>query len=517
MPRNKLSIQGSRSVFFSPETQVSLEKKTVNFQNLGFRTRLFLQDNPRALRALKALILKLRINDKISLKSHHIEKAFKIIQLERKLPHGVLNNLSALPVNFETIIQGVSDKLALELLVLSKQNKQLHHGLPHALEVEKRTMCVLREEKIWQTDTVPDRFLRAVTACLVRLNDYVQKDKNNDNEAKTAASVANALVRALCLEKNNVEQIIQWMSYQIIVGGTLPLMSVSGAMDLIDFQLELETIVPEPVNQLNRRLIVEMKQVAKIVGENDKTPGAVLVNVLNQTRDKTLATLDLIKKHTDGSEILQVFFDAKLKAYYSDNRLRRHCTADDLTMFGSEKRFFAAVNQQAFLTSIIPHLSMPPEYFQADDINQNKLYRFIEVCRTAYPKSFASGVFARVFNLAFEKYSIDSVIKEMFFDSYAMNRERVFLEGQMKLLRRRESKAPRMGLSFASAKIPGVDSVNLQALQIFYAAHPSRQTALVKALMMAVVLQEGQILAYHLQHINIDEVKKEAVFGCRCF
>ncbi|MDX2345242.1 MAG: hypothetical protein QNK11_00005, partial [Legionella sp.] len=411
--------------------------------------------------------------------------------------------LTCLPVNFEEIIQGLSDKLADKLPERTKNYWQLHHGLAHALEVEKRTLQELKKQNIWQDNTTNHRFLRAMTGCLARLHDYVQKNKNN--EAVTAGYISEQLITALKLNEldqsdQDLKKLIQWMSYQIILGGTTNLM---GSMDLIDFQLKLEKIRPKQSASSNATLIAEMKQVAKIVGENDKTPGAVLGTVLSQARDKTLATFDLVKKHTRDTKSLQTFFNKKLVKYYSDETLSEHYNAwTDIFLFSGMSGFSDAVNQQAFFTSITPHVLMTAEFLKAGDKNKEKLYCFIEACREVYPESF---------DAAFEKYDIAHVMKEIFFNSNTIANEIRFIDSQTALLEHRKE-------SVADSRATEADKANLIALKAFYDEQtPEQQAALLKSLMMGVVLQEGQLLAYRFQNTNVDDLASEALSGCRCF
>ncbi|MCH9757262.1 MAG: hypothetical protein K0U37_08760 [Gammaproteobacteria bacterium] len=502
-----------------------------------------------ALSVFKTSILKIRNVDHINLQPHHLSQSVKAIYLQRVLPVDCLIALEdclregMVLGNTQVIIKEVSQTHALELPALATSRRQLHHSLPHALEIEKRTMRALKARGIWQDDTETHQFLRDITSCIAVLHDYVQKNNENadsayeSNEEATAAFVCEQLLKGLRIplggvtashEQNNVRKLIQLMTHQMIVGGTTVLMGdfsgevVPKSMDLIDLQPILEEVknnidferAHDPSNQT---LIDEITQVAKELGKHDKMPGAVLINVIDQARDQALATMPLVRKHCHGMQMISAFFESIFTHYFSEMVLRPYYTAEDEALFGSEEAFFVAVNQQAFFTSFIPHLSMPPEFLPEGNHDQVNLYAFIAACRQQY--SDASDDFAQFFDDAFEQYGIADIVSRRFFSSGGIAFEGKFIESQIAPLERRAAELKAEGMSDAMVqalvdpRVPRIDKMNLTALKTFYDSCKrvvlKADEDLIKNLMMGVVLQAGQLLAEQLQVEHTAELRQE--------
>ncbi|MCH9757263.1 MAG: hypothetical protein K0U37_08765 [Gammaproteobacteria bacterium] len=477
----------------------------------------------------------------INLQPKHLNAAVRSIELQRALPERcsilfeTYLDLGVIPVNFEEVIHDVSNTNALKLPDLAKLRRQLHHSLPHALEIEHRTMRLLKELGIWQADTERDKFLLSITSCIVLLHDYVQKisDKSQyeSNEEATAAQVSDWLVSVLGIPEtnassaqDNVKKIIELMAHRMIVGGTTVLFdsNMTTSIDLIDFIPVLEKSMTENagiiVDSSNQTLLHELNNVSKAIGVNDKTPGAVLVNMVEQARDVSLATVPLVQANCPhGASRLKAFFSSTyFTPYYDDEALlRTYYTEKDAELCGDENGFFKAVNQQTFCTHIAPHISMPAEFLAADNENQIKLYQFIDRCRESYSTLPDATEFSAVFEAAFEECNMMTVLHNVFFTG--IKRERSFSATQIGPLETRESDLRSEGVDtsevhrFVDATVPLKDGANLTGLKTFFdTSSPVNQKALCKELLMAVVLQAGQVLAVRLQSLS-REAEERAV------
>ena len=483
----------------------------------------------KSLVALKKWVGDRRISG-IDLKAKHLNAAVKSIELREALPENCSDllvdylEIGVIPANFEEQIEDVSNRHALELTKLAKLRRQLHHSLPHALEIERRTKRLAKELGIWQADTARDKFLLSITSSLVLLHDYVQKispqSLYESNEEETAAKVSSWLVTVLGIpeegalpEQTNVRKLIELMAHRMIVGGTTSLFDkkMSASVDLIDFVSVLEesmdgngAMITDPSN---KTLIHDIDAVAKAIGVNDKTPGAVLINMVEQARDPELATIPLVRTHCRaGASRLDAFYkSAHFKPYYETEALRPYYNSEkDDALFKEQGGFSKAVNLQTLCTHIAPHISMPPEFLAEGNLNQNKLYQFMERCRTSYAESSEPGAFTEVFETAFEEYDMEAVLDAVFFRGIQF--EQSFSTSQIAPLVRRESDLLSEGIDtseihrFVDSTVPQKDANNLSGLKEFYSSSsPANRAALSKELLMAVVLQAGQVLSLRLK------------------
>jgi len=310
----------------------------------------------------------------IKIQKKHVNAVSISIKQQRALPDGCLilldTYLEALPSDFNAVgrINTLSDERARELKIFAEKYDFVHHDVEHALEIEPRTMNQAKELKIWQAETPRDAFLRAITACMIRLHDYkksagfVNAKSGESDEEVTANRVTLWLNTALNLpdeatatdEQNCVKQVIQFMAHRIIVCGTTMIYSQKRTLDLIELLFVLEQSAADAHVSLssksNQSFVEHVNIITILTGQNDKNPAASLLNVLDQLQNPSLATLPLLQKYYGNISVLEVFCSSsEFKAYYNHDRLREHYQARGFEHDYDERVFFELVNKQAFL------------------------------------------------------------------------------------------------------------------------------------------------------------------------
>tara|TARA_R110002126_G_scaffold175960_1_gene324553 strand:- start:2884 stop:4593 length:1710 start_codon:yes stop_codon:yes gene_type:complete len=462
---------------------------------------------------------------KISINRSHINAVSTSIKQQRALPDDCLSlldrYLAGLPSDFDIIarINAVSDEHAHDLSLSAEEHELVHHDLPHALEIEWRTMNMLKQLGMWQTETPSDVFFRASIACMIRLHDHEQKNQRlgSSNEEITAERVIAWLNTALNLsddeihataEEIAVKHILQFMAHRIIVCGTTMIYSQKRTLDLIELLFVLEKTAEDKRFSLalksNQSLIERINITTILVGANDKNPGASLLNALMQLKQSNMNTLSLIKHYYHEVSVLEAFFTStKFKAYYDGDRLREYYDAGGFSADYDERGFFEAVNKQAFLISIVPHVCMRPEFLKITDASRTQLRAFIQLCRSNLHSD--PEVFKQAFEDAFDTYGVAEIVHHLFFAQ--ISSEVGFSCSQEGgLIEMTEAGLPGMGLtraevvySLIDSSVPSKDAMNLQGLKIFYdELTPEYKILLCKELAMTVVCQAGAMKALEL-------------------
>ncbi|MDX2346000.1 MAG: hypothetical protein QNK11_03905 [Legionella sp.] len=429
----------------------------------------------------------------INLESKHLNAVTTTIEWEEKLSENCLNELNlylankTIPYDFDEKINNLSRQCGRDISARAEKSLLLHHALPHAFEVKERTLNMIKALNVWQADTNRDKFLRELTGCIAFLHDYEQRNKSvmyESNEEATVEPVAAKLCEALGIsEKKPIRQLIYYMSHQVIVPGTTFLVGkgMQAAMDLRELHLAAKESTQSQISSGNSRrlsnqvFIADLCMVTQAIGVNDKQPAAVLLNVRAQADNPALETLALIKAHCSDVSRLCCFFSEKDKentpwftSYYPDEKLY--------------------INAQAFLMAMPPHLCMPSEFMSEGEPMRKDYYRFLQVCRESYAASQSD--FSIIFEQAFQNYNMEAVMQAVLFNHNRIAAEKLFSATQIQILKLNDER-------FVDASVPRTDMKNLDGLKAFYdASSKDEKTALLKELIMGVVLQAGQMLAF---------------------
>lgn len=475
----------------------------------------------------------------INIQSKHVNAVSLSIEQQRELPDDCLmlldTYLEALPSNFNAVgrINAVSDMHAKELKIFAEQYDFVHHDLEHALEIESRTMNQAKALKIWPEETPRDAFLRAITGCMIRLHDhkksvgFILAKSGESDEEITAKRVILWLNTVLNIpdevtatdEQNCVRHMIQFMAHRIIVCGTTMIYSKKRTLDLIELLFVLEQAAADVEVSLssksNQSFIEQVNIMTILAGQNDKNPGASLLNVLEQLKRPSLATLPLLKRYYGNILVLDTFFlSPQFKAYYDPDRLREHYYAGGFDHNYDERDFFELLNKQAFLMMVVPHISMCLE-----SAKSKVLHRFIQVCRANL--ALDPDVFKDEFEALFVEYDVSEQMNRLFFEK--LGAEAAFSTSQEGGLSEMANiNLPGMGVkraelvySLIDPNVPLQDAMNLNALQLFYdGLAPAHGISLCKTLMMTVVVQAGAMKARELGLVDLHKNKPTSHLTC---
>lgn len=458
-----------------------------------------------------------------ALKKHHIETVVSLITNQMALPETILetlqSHLDCCP-DFESRINSLLAIHAPELLVSANTHHLIHHALPHALETANRANKVLDNLGILVNDDQISRFLRAAINVMIQFHDHEQKSKGEYNslEMATAARVSQWLSNVLAIsDESCLKLLLNFIANHIIVLGTTIVYSPTRTMDLSELFLEFKDVAVAAslkttyqsqelpvVLESKVGLVYCMDAIMLIVGICDKNPAAIYDLVVMQEANSFTSTLPMIKSYSPTPLLLEQFFASQAFQRSFNN--------------GSSD----AINQQAFLMALTPHLCMRAELSgvsQREDAHT--FMKLIALCRKERLNNLDHVAFMQWFNRQCLTHEMNRVVLAFFFAD--IEREIAFCKSQElslvfvanKLMSMRFS--PKSLAAAASGRfqplinpqVPVRDAENLRALKQFYdSLDKPQQEALIGELLFVVVVQAGEMDAEQLGLINgepIDE------------
>lgn len=457
-----------------------------------------------------------------TLKVHHIETVVTLINNQMALPETILSSLQSYLgccPNFESIINDLLAVHAPELLVSATTHHLIHHSLPHALETANRVNKVLDNLGILINNDDVSRFLRAVINVLIQFHDHEQKNKGEHNsvEVATAVRVSDWLNNALAIsDESDLKLLLNFVANHIIVLGTTIIFSPTRTMDLSELFLEFKDVAvsaalkvayksPELPVVLESKvgLVYSLDAIMLIVGICDKNPAAIYDLVAMQEASASTATLPMIKSYSQTPLLLEQFF--------TSDGFRRSFNN------GSSD----AINQQAFLMSLTPHLCMRAELSGANQREDAHTFmKLIALCRKERLNNLDHVAFMHWFNSQCLTHEMNRVVLAFFFAD--IDREIAFCKSQElslvfvanKLMSMRFSPKSVAGAAsgrfqpLINPQVPVQDAENLRALKQFYdGLDKSQQEVLIGELLFVVVVQAGEMDAEELGLTNMEHIR----------
>lgn len=448
-----------------------------------------------------------------TLKVHHIETVVTLITNQIALPENILISLKAhleCCPDFESTIDKLLTAHAPELLASAAQHNLIHHSLPHALETANRVNKVLDNLGILTNGDDTSRFLRAIINVMIQFHDHEQKIKGEYNsvEVATAARVSQWLSNALAIsDESSLKLLLNFVANHIIVLGTSIVYSPTRTMDLSELFIEFKDVAVAAslkvayqsqelpvVLESKAGLVYCMDAIMLIVGICDKNPAAIYDLVAMQEANAATATLPMIKSYTQTPLLLEQFF--------ASGAFRRSFNN------GSSD----AINQQAFLMSLTPHLCMRAELSGANQrADAHTFMKLIALCRQERLNNLDHVAFMQWFNNQCLTHEMNRVVLSFFFAD--IEREIAFCKSQElslvfvanKLMSMRFSPKSLAGAAsgrfqpLINPQVPVEDAENLRALKQFYdRLDKSGQETLIGELLFVVVVQAGEMDAEQL-------------------
>lgn len=484
----------------------------INFnQQLSNQSLLFLNTLWRNAPYLFDQMIAKLARHSLALKVYHIDRVVSLLHDQRALPETVLESLGfylAQRPEIESRINTLFITNAPELLSSALRYDLIHHSLPHALEISTRVAKVMDTLSILTNKDAISCFLRAVVNVMVQFHDLEQKNKGlyHSVEEASAARVSGWIKALMGIsEDSEPGWLIDYIANHIIVLGTTMIYSSKRTMDLSELFLDFQSVAASAGWFVNDVLLDKLPilpdskagfvhlidSIMLIVGVCDKNPAAIYDVVVQQEANLEIATLPLIRSYIKTPLYIERFF----------------------THGGFSKLFNASssdrINQQAFFLALIPHLCMRTELcVLAQKQDASHFIQLILLLRKLRTNTRDPDEFMCLFRSRCQKSNINRLVSTIFFE--AIDNEIHFCETQTqglvfvanKLISMRFSPKSSSGVAsghfepLINPLAPIRDAANLKALQRFYLSlDSSEQEALSCELLMAVVLQAGEIVA----------------------
>ena len=487
----------------------TIMKKTEQVWMLNERTLVFFGElavrDEAAFNLLMAEFKNLCTTNQLFLKDAHIDTVIASLDKHTQLPNDSLRTLNAYlddeRPDIQRIVKHLRDAHRPELTRTASIRSLVHHDIPHAKEIKRRSEHVFRTIfNLCNTDSINSQeyFFRKVACLMIELHDLVQKDPGEyaSVELATAARVVSQLTGALNIIDNpGMIKIIELMADQIIVTGTTLIFSpkhtadLSQILDMVKRASSGPTLSAdvEPVDADVSRFKDTLEIVSLVTGVCDKTPTAILGTADFDDAVGTPSPLPLIKEYCATPEtptILENFF-----------------TSQHFTPFF---RGEVNISWRRFLISLVPHMSMRAEL--CADTEEAKTYMsFIRECREARRFDDRTN-FRGWYDRHFTEKNMSKVMQTLFFSNIA--KEAGFSRSQatsLTVVRNRLAELlPLVGRDYLKARlftdpmidpeIPNRDARNLEGLKLYSdSLSPSQKDLLYRELFLVATLQAGAI------------------------
>lgn len=475
-------------------------------EGLNLQSRLFLYDLWVTVPFKFDLFLTKLERSRLALKSYHLNQAVASLFNQMTLPSEGLMALRAyLLATPEAEIDSLIKIHAPELRISATANGLLHHDLPHALEIRMRIQVLMQGLGILNGDDRLSCFLRSMVLFIVQFHDHEQVDKGEYDsvEAATAARVSSWIKVKLNLPvASKLNVFIDFLADRLIVLGTTMIYSATRTMDLSELFLDLKQMaismheprflsLEDPTElefsgalESNAALIHHLDAIMLITGVADKTPAAIYDAILMQS-EPGVSIKSMLSSYIEPPLLLERFFQSD--AFISP--------------FGLGVSM--EVKAEAFITALIPHVSMRAE------ITKNEAFvRFIALCRQERLNYLDHVDFMTWFKKAVLDANMPHCVEDLFFN--AIQKEVAFCQSQKaglvfvsnKLILMRfphRSVAGDLAGHFRpliNTEVPMNDAKNLIAFKSFYdTLSDAEKVSLVGELILAIVVQVGEMKA----------------------
>ncbi|HBI22578.1 MAG TPA: hypothetical protein DDY37_08405 [Legionella sp.] len=320
----------------------------------------------------------------LSLKAEHVDTVIASWDKLHQLPVGVSLQMDAYFLrnnrdvqsgvyqSIQTVMQGLRVQHAPVFVTQAKRHHLQHHTFYHALELKVRAMHVLTKQlDLINSHSEIDVFLREIASFLIEFHDHEQKDRGlyTSVEQATAARATEWIVDALDLSHRapKLVPVIEIFADWIIVLGTTMVWGPTSTMDLSElFFLFDEATVQAGMGEhhiSNHRLLQLLAVRALVTGLCDKNPASIA---------------PLMEYEADQMNVL-----ASLSHYVHESIIIQRFLTSDGSLLPYFHHAPILANQQAWLTTWIPHLNMRAEICVADPSVSNVAIEFIQLLSSA--------------------------------------------------------------------------------------------------------------------------------------
>lgn len=215
-----------------------------------------------------------------------------------------------------------------------------HHTQQHAAEIKIRTLRAIQQLRLFQDSTLIDDFIQKIVSLAVECHDLIQKNAGDfaSVEQASATEVLKCLDSVLDMPPS-IRRFVKLIVEKVIVLGTTMIYSPTHIMDLSQLYFLFKekaaeaAIIPSPSAIMTRLNVIML-----LTGICDKAPSAIYQVVQHQLASKDANSLANLKYNFTNILLEDFFSSPHFTPYFDD---------------GTEEE-----NRQAFLMSIVPHISM---------------------------------------------------------------------------------------------------------------------------------------------------------------
>lgn len=411
----------------------------------------------------------------------------------------------------QTIIQDLRVEHARHFITQAEQHHLQHHTQYHFLEVKIRTMTLLKQLNLFNTNSLSDVFFREIISFIVEFHDYEQKERGEyaSTEQVTAKCVATWLIDALDLKQYAPELIpvIRVCADCVIELGTTMIWGPNSTMDLMELFFLFDNTAFQAkigVNSIaDNPFLALLSVISLIIGLSDKNPAAS--HYLMEQEASQTQTLASLKDTSQSFLIIEQFLNKNLIRTVSPE-----------------------ISQQIWLTTWPPHFNMRLELSLADPALSSSAIRLSDMLKD-YQKKYISGMSNERLSEWLDNENslnlLQALIEQLFFTKREKNivtdgvQTKVFASGMIGEIKFSSSqvdtvlfcrnKIPQLlhqwdGRNEATAadslgidsNVPFLDALNLEALENFYfTCSPEEQAQLCKELIALSGRQMGTFYA----------------------
>ena len=411
----------------------------------------------------------------------------------------------------KTIIQDLRVEHAPHFITQAEQHHLQHHTYLHFLEVKMRTMKLLKQLGLFNTNSPRDVFLREIISFIVEFHDHEQKEKGEyaSVEQVTAKRVATWLIDALDLKQYAPEltPVIEIYTDCVVDLGTTMVWGADSTMDLMELFFLFDNAAFQAKIGTNytadNPFLALLSVISLLVGLCDKNPAAS--RYLMEQETFQIHTIESLKDTLQSFLIIEQFLSVNLISSFSPE-----------------------ISQQAWLTTWPPHFNMRLELSLADPALSPSAIQLINMLKK-YQKRYIGGMNNEELSEWLENECSSALLQNMIEQLFFTKREKSIITdgvqikslvsgimGEIKFSNSQfdtvlfcRDKISQLlnqwdGINAATAtdslgidpNVPYLDAINLGELEAFYfACSPEEKTQLCKELFVLSGRQMGTFYA----------------------
>lgn len=357
------------------------------------------------------------VQQKLAMRPYHFNRMVDLIFMESQIDdpafhERVIQAFHELDYNESAVeekLRGLYQILNLEIQNQAQANHLLHHGVPHAYEVQNRFELNMSRFELLSSHDLFTRLMRQVVLFFVKNHDLIQI-KIADYltvEEHTAKICKERIFELLQIEETNpLAFCIEYVSQMIIVLGTTLIWGEGNFvhMDFSHLYLMFKKLSPTKETQhLPAKMKTwrdDMESLMILISICDKYPALLTHSTMIQANQESMGSFRNVANFLRRPLDLQRLFKA---TQFS-------------TVFHSRKS--SDYYFQAFMIAIVPHIAMQLEFYAKNKFMEaHRFYSFIDIARE-------NSLNGRENFQRFHQDIIDSQIPEIFDDFFIKKMEK---------------------------------------------------------------------------------------------